>query len=157
MLSAKVLLTNTVPSDMPGQETFWCVQLHAWVTAMSLKNKLLDTWPTKDKHPGSAPSTPASAGSKRSRQPSPKDSQHKAGKTGPNLPQTKPRGSSAPSHKHSAVLALHADASSTGSASSCQMDDKLSMAAAYFNVHDVSGVVASGSTGPVYCARYGLP
>ena len=147
---------------MLDQETLWCVQLHAWVTAMSLKNRLFDSWPTEDTHPVSAPSPVVSSGSKRSKQPisSPKYVQHKARKTGADLPQTQPQDSSAPSHRRNAVLALHADASSTASASRCPVDDKLLMAAAHFNICDVFGVVASGSTGPVYYARcelYELP
>jgi len=134
--------------------SFPCVQIHAWVTAMSLKNEALDPWTTNKVHPASAPAIRSSKRLKGSVQSTSDLSHHQTGKPKAKTPPSTFLGVSESSKKQFATLALDADATSTATGCTFGMVDKLLTAAAKFDVDDVCGLVAAGSTGPVYRARY---
>ena len=81
-------------------------------------------------------------------------SHHQAGKTKAKTPPCTSLEVSESNKKEFATLALHANVTSTASGCTFSMVVKLLTAAANFDVDDVCGLVAAGSTGPVYCARY---
>jgi len=131
-----------------------CVQIHAWVTAMSLRNKALDPWTTNKVHPASAPALRSSKRLKGSLQSTSDLSHHQTGKPEAKTPSSTSLGVSESSKEQVMTLALHADATSTAPGCTFGMVDRLLTAAAKFDVDDVSGLVAAGSTGPMYRARY---
>ncbi len=134
---------------------------------MSLKNEMLDSWTTNKVHPASAPAIRSSKRLKGSVQSTSDLSHHQTGKseaktgtpeakTGNPVAETPPStspGVSESSQKDVATLAPHANAISTTTSCTSGMVDKMLTAAAKFDVDDVCGLLAAGSTGPVYRAR----
>ncbi len=135
-------------------ETSLFMQIHAWVTAMSLKHKALASWTTNKVHPASALPTRSSKRLKGAAQSASDLSHHQSGKPEAKTPAKTSPGVSGSSQRHTATLALHANATSAATGLTFGIADGLLTAAAKFDVDDVCGVVAAGSTGPVYHARY---
>lgn len=129
------------------------LQIHTWVTAMSLRHKPLASWTTNKLHPASALATRSSKRLKGAAQSASDRSHHQPGKSEAKTPAKTSPGVSGSSQRHTATLALHANAMSAAIGLTFGIADRLLTAAAKFDVDDVCGVVALGSTGPVYHAR----
>lgn len=127
------------------------MQVHTWVAAMALKGKRFDPWSTNETHPALPSATCSSKRLKGLLQ----GSSHAPAGT-PSTPKKTPKGAGASQSHTTKTLAMHADATLTGGMVCSEQThaDGMVQAAAQFVVDHVHGVVAVGSTGPVYCARY---
>ena len=134
-------------------ETSLFMQIHTWVTAMSLRHKPLASWTTNKLHPASELATRSSKRLKGAAQSASDLSHHQPGKSEAKTPAKTSPGVSGSSQRHTATLALHANATSAAIGLTFGIADRLLIAAPKFDVDDVCGVVATGSTGPVYHAR----
>ena len=134
-------------------ETSLFMQIHTWVTAMSLRHKPLASWTTNKLHPASELATRSSKRLKGAAESASDLSHHQPGKSEAKTPAKTSSGVSGSSKRHTATLALHANATSAATGLTFGTADRLLTAAAKFDVDDVCGVVATGSTGPVYHAR----
>ena len=129
----------------------YIVQVHTWVTAMALKGKRFAPWSTNETHPALPSATRSSKRLKGSFQ-----GASRAPSGTPSTSKKTPKDAGASQKHKTRTLAMHADATLRGEMVCSEQThaDGMVQAVAQFVVDHVHGVVAVGSTGPVYCARY---
>ncbi len=147
---------------LQAQSAFF-VQVHAWVTAMSLKSKTLKPWETLKHHPGvTVPLQRSKRPQTRSLQaPSKKLSlTPAAAKPAHPNPSNKAAAGMSNQKQQSLSVALHANASSLLPNTASPLQDGLcpepaaQQAASEFSIGNIHSVLAVGTSGPVFHARY---
>ena len=130
------------------------MQVHEWVTAMSLTHDPLNTWKGDRYHPAASPRERPSKRLKGLLPSSTNLSCQTPGTATAELLRSTPPDASELSAISRAALALHADAASASPGFFLHQGDRQLMAAEKFAIDHVTGVAAVGRTGAVYCARY---
>ena len=147
---------------LQAQSAFF-VQVHAWVTAMSLKSKTLKPWETLKHHPGvTVPLQRSKRPQTRSLQaPSKKlRSTPAASKPAHPKPSNKAAAGRSIQKQQSLSVALHANASSLLPSTASPLQNGLcpesaaQQAASEFSIENIHSVLAVGTSGPVFNARY---